>query len=122
MSDAWLQLRTAAFGGVQKQDVLDYIKKMNLAHNEALESVKKELEEASKAKAGLEEQKAEGDRREEALNSVVERLTQEEAERRQEEEAAQAVGCDLLVVARPQRETGETLADILKDLGGGYEA
>lgn len=41
---------------------------------------------------------------------------------RAKEEAAQAVGCDLLVVARPQRETGETLADILKDLGGGYEA
>ena len=36
-------------------------------------------------------------------------------------EAAQAAGCDLLVIARPRQETGETLEEILKDLGGGHE-
>ena len=36
---------------------------------------------------------------------------------RAKEEAARNLGCDLLVVARPRRETGETLEEILQDLG-----
>lgn len=58
MSDTELQFRTAAFGGFQKQDVLNYIDSSNQAHREKVDGLTRELEEAKKAAAALEEEAA----------------------------------------------------------------
>ena len=44
MSAGELQFRTAAFGGFQKQDVLDFIDSRSREQQEKLEALKRELE------------------------------------------------------------------------------
>lgn len=58
MSDTELQFRTAAFGGFQKQDVLNYIEASNQTHRDKLDELNRELEEAKKTGASLEEEAA----------------------------------------------------------------
>lgn len=58
MSDTELQFRTATFGGFQKQDVLNYIEASNQTHRDKLDELNRELEEAKKSGAALEEEAA----------------------------------------------------------------
>ena len=59
MSAVEMQFRTAAFGGFQKQDVLEYIDRTNREHTQQMEALRQELEEASKARLAMEEERAE---------------------------------------------------------------
>ena len=75
MSATELQLRTSAFGGFQKQDVLSYIETTNRAHAEQVEALKRELDEAERAKAAAEERADAACARQAELEEVVEELT-----------------------------------------------
>ena len=75
MSATELQLRTSAFGGFQKQDVLNYIEATNRAHAEQVEALKRELDEAARAKAAAEERADAACARQAELEEVVEELT-----------------------------------------------
>lgn len=77
MSATELQLRTSAFGGFQKQDVLSYIETTNRAHAEQAEALKRELDEAARAKAAAEERAAAASARQAELEGQVEELTGE---------------------------------------------
>ena len=74
MSDTELQFRTAAFGGFQKQDVLNYIESSNQAHREKVEELTRELEEARKARADLEAEQAQAKEQAQAEDETVQRL------------------------------------------------
>lgn len=67
MSAVEMQFRTAAFGGFQKQDVLEYIDRTNREHTQQMEALRQELEEASKARLAMEEERAECGRTAEIL-------------------------------------------------------
>lgn len=77
MSATELQLRTSAFGGFQKQDVLSYIETTNRAHAEQAEALKRELDEAARAKAAAEERAAAACARQAELEGQVEELNGE---------------------------------------------
>ena len=74
MSDTELQFRTTAFGGFQKQDVLNYIESSNQAHREKMEELTRELEEARKARADLEAEQAQAREQAQAEDETVQRL------------------------------------------------
>ena len=69
------QFRSAAFGGFNKQDVLNYIETTNREHAAALESLKKELEEARTGTAGLEERAAAAEKRADDAAARAEQLS-----------------------------------------------
>ena len=77
MSDTELQFRTAAFGGFQKQDVLNYIEASNQEHREKLEELTRELEEAKRARTELEEASAQAQQRAQSDEETVHQLEQE---------------------------------------------
>ena len=87
MSDAELQFRTAAFGGFQKQDVLNYIESSNQEHREKMEGLTRELEEARKARTQLEEEAAQARQQAQAGDETVQQLeSQLEAARKEAED------------------------------------
>lgn len=55
MSDMTLQFRTAAVGGFQKKDVLEYIEQSNRTHADALESWKRKLDQEEQTWKDVEE-------------------------------------------------------------------
>ncbi len=135
MSATELQFRTAAFGGFQKQDVLDYIESSSREHGEKLDSLKRELDESLQARAALEDELAaarerageliaangalEAAREElttaqtQAAGEVEDLRTQVERERARAEEAETALAAVRaeLERARPAAEAYENLKD-----------
>ena len=77
MSATELQLRTSAFGGFQKQDVLSYIETTNRAHAAQAVALKRERDEAARAKAAAEERAAAACARQAELEGQVEELNGE---------------------------------------------
>ena len=77
MSAAELPFHTAAFGGFQKQDVLNYIEAANQEHLERLAALKQELDEAHRANAELEEQRLQNELLLQALSEQTEQLRQQ---------------------------------------------
>lgn len=77
MSAAEIQLRTTAFGGFQKQDVLNYIEAANREHLERLEALRRELEEAAVLRETLEEEKRQSQEQARELSGRTEALEQE---------------------------------------------
>lgn len=75
-----LQFRSAAFGGFQKQDVLDYIENTAKEHKSKIEALEKELAEVRAQKEMLEEQAKAAAGREAALSAHEEALTQQTKE------------------------------------------
>ena len=69
------QFRSAAFGGFNKQDVLNYIETTNREHAAAVESLKKDLEEARTGTAGLEERAAAAEKRADEAAARAEQLS-----------------------------------------------
>lgn len=101
MSAGELQFRTAAFGGFQKQDVLDFIDSRSREQQEKLEALKRELEEGAKARAELEEELAAAKDRAECLAAEGETLS---AQQKQAQEQAEALRAELEQTrARPKR-------------------
>lgn len=92
MSAGELQFRTAAFGGFQKQDVLDFIDSRSREQQEKLEALKRELEEGAKARAELEEELAAAKDRAECLAAEGETLS---AQQKQAQEQAEALRAEL---------------------------
>ena len=92
MSAGELQFRTAAFGGFQKQDVLDFIDSRSREQQEKLEALKRELEEGAKARAELEEELAAAKDRVECLAAEGEALS---AQQKQAQEQAEALRAEL---------------------------
>ena len=58
MSAGEIQFRTAALGGFQKQDVLDYIERSTKDHGDKVAQLQRELEEARRALSEAEEERA----------------------------------------------------------------
>ena len=54
MNENGFQFRTAAFGGFQKQDVMDYLERSAREHAQKLAGLQKELAEEKVAKAEAE--------------------------------------------------------------------
>ena len=92
MSAGELQFRTAAFGGFQKQDVLDFIDSRSREQQEKLEALTRELEEGAKARAELEEELAAAKDRAECLAAEGETLS---AQQKQAQEQAEALRAEL---------------------------
>ena len=63
------QFRSAAFGGFNRQDVMEYLERTSKEHNEALTQLRAQLEQAQK-------QLSEQDARQELLQGQVQRLTE----------------------------------------------
>lgn len=70
MSESQFQFRTAAFGGFQKQDVLNFVEASTREHAEKVEQLNKELEQARTAQGDLAQE----------LQDVTARLAQAEEE------------------------------------------
>lgn len=87
LSAVELQFRTAAFGGFQKQDVLDYIETVSREHAARLESLEKERDEARRSGEELQARLSEAEGARSDLSGQVGTLTDRlaEAERALEE-------------------------------------
>lgn len=81
MNENGFQFRTAAFGGFQKQDVMDYLERSAQEHARKMAAVQKELEEERKARAGVEECSEELSKRLAALEAENQRLAADLADR-----------------------------------------
>lgn len=104
MNENGFQFRTAAFGGFQKQDVMDYLEHSALEHAQKVAAVQKELEAERRARAGEEERSAALTERIAALEAECQRLAADLADR--EEKLAQSVA---------ERDELRTLSDQLQD-------
>ncbi len=113
MSAVEMQFRTAAFGGFQKQDVLEYIDRTNREHTQQMEALRQELEEASKARLAMEEERAECGRTAEILRDQVAQLEREGETLRQTEEQARH---DAEEAQRELADLRERLADAEEQL------
>ena len=81
MNENGFQFRTAAFGGFQKQDVMDYLERSAREHAQKLAAVQKELAEEKVARAQEEERSAALEERIAALEAEGQRLSAELADR-----------------------------------------
>ena len=118
MSTTELQFRTAAFGGFQKQDVLDYIERSSREHGEKLAALRQELAEAVRAKEALEQELSDVQARESALRGELETTAGDLAQTTTRLEEAQA--------RAEQAETALTGAleelETLRPAAGAYES
>lgn len=118
MSENGFQFRTAAFGGFQKQDVMDYLERSAQEHARKVATLQKELEEERRARAGAEEYSDELSGKVAALEEENQRLSAELADRAAQLEAAIAEGEELrAVIAGLQEEV-----DRLTPSAAAYEA
>ena len=108
MSATELQFRTSAFGGFHKQDVLSYIETSGREHAARVEELQKELDEARKAKANLEEEKAAAAERERELSDRVDQLS----------EALEARSKALEDAREDQERKGKRIAELEAELTG----
>lgn len=104
MNENGFQFRTAAFGGFQKQDVMDYLERSAQEHAQKLAAIQKELAEEKIAKAGEVERSAALAERIAALEAECQRLAADLAQR--EEKLAQAM---------TERDELRALSDQLQD-------
>ncbi len=104
MNENGFQFRTAAFGGFQKQDVMDYLERSAREHAQKVAAIQKELAEEKVARAGEEERSAALEERIAALEEESQRLAAELADR--EEKLAQV---------KAERDNLQTLSDQLQD-------
>ena len=81
MNENGFQFRTAAFGGFQKQDVMDYLESSAREHAQKLAALQKELAEEKVAKAGEEERSAALEKQIAALEAENQRLLASLADR-----------------------------------------
>ena len=75
MNENGFQFRTAAFGGFQKQDVMDYLERSAREHAQKLAGLQKELAEEKVAKAEAEERMTALEERIATLEAENKRLT-----------------------------------------------
>lgn len=104
MNENGFQFRTAAFGGFQKQDVMDYLERSAKEHAQKVAAIQKELAEEKVAKAGEEERSAALEERISALEAENQRLAADLADRE-----------DKLGRALTERDELRTLSDQLQD-------
>lgn len=90
MDAAEYQFRTAAFGGFQKQDVMNYIEAAAKEHSEKVEALQKELDQLRQGREELEKRSAGEEERSAALSAENQRLTEELAARSKALEEARA--------------------------------
>lgn len=90
MGENEFQFRTAAFGGFQKQDVMDYLERSAREHAQKIAALQKELSEERTAKAGEEERSFALEGRISALEAENQRLAADLAERTDQLNQAQA--------------------------------
>lgn len=88
MNEDGFQFRTAAFGGFQKQDVMDYLERSAREHAQRIAALQKELAEEKAAQAGEAERSAALEERIAALEAENQRLAADLSER--EEKLTQA--------------------------------
>lgn len=104
MNENGFQFRTAAFGGFQKQDVMDYLERSAKEHAQKVAAIQKELAEEKVAKTGEEERSAALEERISALEAENQRLAADLADRE-----------DKLGRALTERDELRTLSDQLQD-------
>ena len=104
MNENGFQFRTAAFGGFQKQDVMDYLERSAKEHAQKVAAIQKELAEEKVAKAGEEERSAALAERIAALEAENQRLAADLADREEKLDRALA-----------ERDELRTLSDQLQD-------
>lgn len=81
MEENGFQFRTAAFGGFQKQDVMEYLERSAQEHTRKVAELQRELEERKKAAAAAEELRTGLERRLAALEAENQRLAADLADR-----------------------------------------
>ena len=81
MDEKGFQFRTAAFGGFQKQDVMDYLERSAQEHTRKVAELQKELEEKKRAEGEAEERHAGLEKRLAALEAENQRLAADLADR-----------------------------------------
>ena len=126
--------RTAAFGGFQKQDVLNYIESSAKEHREKLEALQGEVEQLRQGREELEKRAQEQEERLSALTAERERLegalAQREEELRQARADAEEKGARLSELEKQTAEQQEKLRraepaaqayETLKDRTAGVE-
>lgn len=118
MSENGFQFRTAAFGGFQKQDVMNYLEQSGKEHAEKVAALQRDLADARVACSEGEEQRAELERRMAALEAENQRLAADLAQR--EVDLAQMTEARDQVQAQADALQGRV--DQLAPLAEAYEA
>ncbi len=115
MNDKELQFRTAAFGGFQKQDVLNYLEASTRETEEKTAALKKRLDEAQADAARLKETVAADEARRAELERENSRLSAELADREARLTSAQAQAAALTAqVAELTAKTEELSAKVTR--------
>ncbi len=109
MNENGFQFRTAAFGGFQKQDVMDYLERSAREHAQKLAAVQKELAEEKVAKAGEEDRSAALEKHIAALEAEGQRLAAALADREDKLNQTMAERDELQVLAASLRAEIERL-------------
>lgn len=81
MEEKGFQFRTAAFGGFQKQDVMEYLERSAQEHTKKVADLQRELEERKRAEGEAEGRRADLERRLAALEAENQRLAADLADR-----------------------------------------
>lgn len=81
MEENGFQFRTAAFGGFQKQDVMEYLEQSAQEHTRKVAELQRELEEKKRTQAAAEERYAGLEKRLSALEAENQRLAADLADR-----------------------------------------
>lgn len=121
------KFRTAAFGGFQKQDVLNYLELSAKEHIEKLAALQKELDEVKKAKAEAEEKLTEQEQRIRDLTEENQHLMAETAQRETEraqaaaERDAKSAEAEELRKRVEKLEPSATAYETIKDRAAGIE-
>lgn len=111
MSDNALHLRTAAFGGFNRQDVVDYIETTSQAHAAKLNGLRKELTSAQETANALSGEKARADALSERCEELTARVDALEPLEAEVEELRRQVE-----LYRPQAETYAEIKDTLANI------
>ncbi len=106
-----LHLRTAAFGGFHRQDVVDYIEATSQAHAAQLNALRKELNEAQASVKALTGEKARADTLSERCSELSARLDVLEPLESEVEELRRSVE-----LYQPQAETYAEIKDTLANI------
>ncbi len=106
-----LHLRTAAFGGFHRQDVVDYIESTSKAHAAQLNAMRKDLAEAQASAQSLAGEKARADALNERCDELTARVDELEPLAAEAEELRREVER-----YRPQAETYAEIKDTLANI------
>jgi len=127
MNEKEIQFRTAAFGGFQKQDVLDYLDHIAQEQTEKLNGLQRRLEEAEQARDAAAKGQADLEGRakqlEAELSQVSSQLTQEKARLAAAEQKSAALSAQVEELAAQVRRLmpGAQAYDALKERAAGIE-